>query len=120
MRSIFLKSLIGISFVCDIVRASDRDIVIRSSDGILFGLHRKNLETYAGAFPLDEAEYRPPVLNLTLEESSEVLEVVFEFLYPKRYPDLEDKDFTSLISIAGAVEKYEVFSAMHTCTSRLK
>ena len=101
----------------------DEDIVVRSSDVKFFFLHKKNMETYAGAFPLEKAELFSPeeaVQILLLEESSEVLEVVFEFLHPKRYPDLENKNFTSLISIADAVEKYEVFAAMNICTFRLK
>jgi hypothetical protein len=72
-----------------IVNAADSDIVVQSSDGILFRVHRKQLGTYAGAFPLGKVKRGSRVATVVLAESSQVLEVVFEFLYPKRYPDLE-------------------------------
>jgi len=52
-----------------------------------------------------------------------VLEIVFEYLYPKMqgyYPFLEDVEFKELMAIADAVEKYKVFSAMHLCVIRLQ
>ncbi len=44
-----------------------------------------------------------------------MLEVVFEYIYPKRYSNFRDKDFGLLIGIADAVEKYQVFAAMPLC-----
>jgi len=60
-------------------------------------------------------------VNLKLPEPASVLEIVFEYLYPKRYyPDLEDVEFVKLLAIADAVEKYQVFAALHLCVVRLK
>jgi hypothetical protein len=94
------------------------EISIKSSDGVIFRIQRKNLEAYAGSFPLLPPD--EPTATICLPESSIVLEVLFEYLFPKRYPDLEDKYFALLISIATAVEKYQVYAAMNPCCVRLR
>lgn len=92
-------------------------MTIRSSDGVTFNLHRSLLEANTGAFPgtdLDADE------EVDLEETSEVLEVLFEFVYPKRHPDLLEKESKLVLQLAEAVEKYEVFPAMLACCVRLR
>jgi len=103
--------------------ASDADVIIESADGVQFHLHRKYLEAYTGAFP------GPAVAGLgciiqqdiaRLTESEKSLQIVFQFVYPKRHPDLAGIDFDTLSGVAEAVEKYEVFAAMVICEIRLK
>jgi hypothetical protein len=94
------------------------EISIKSSDGVIFRIQRKNLEAYAGSFPSLPPD--EPTPTICLPEPSNVLEVMFEFLFPKRYPTLQDKNFTLLISIARAVEKYQVYAAINPCCVRLK
>jgi len=118
-----------------LVNADDNDIIVESSDLTLFKLHRDNLQAYAGAFPLPEnVETSTPTsggssaiekirVNLKLPERACVLEIVFEYLYPKRYypgPDLEDVEIVEFLAIADAAEKYQVFAAAPLCSVRLK
>ncbi|KAF9523291.1 hypothetical protein CPB83DRAFT_821757 [Crepidotus variabilis] len=97
---------------------ANANVVIQSSDGVQFYVHRKNLEMNTGTFPGAEFDTSGEIVHLT--EPSEVLEVIFQFVYPQRYPLLEDREFDSLCAIAEAVEKYEVFPAMHTCMYALR
>ncbi|PPQ87847.1 hypothetical protein CVT25_009499 [Psilocybe cyanescens] len=101
----------------------DADVTFQSSDGIQFKLHRKYLEAYTGAFPGDSArELRSdrPTDVTHLTESAEILEILFQFVYPRRHPSLEGLAFKDLAPLAEAVEKYEVYSAMTICQIRLK
>ncbi|KAJ4473041.1 hypothetical protein J3R30DRAFT_3406823 [Lentinula aciculospora] len=98
--------------------APDADVVIRSSDNVEFHLHKKNLEFSTGAFPPAET---PVYLNETvsLTESAATLDIMFQFVYPKRYPHLDKVKFEALMLLAEAAEKYEhpkrilEFAAMH-------
>ncbi|PPQ65714.1 hypothetical protein CVT26_000330 [Gymnopilus dilepis] len=97
--------------------AQDADITIQSSDGVLFKLNRQNLGMNTGAFPGAEIATQEEIVYLT--EPAKVLEIVFQFVYPRRHPTLGDIDFDTLLRVAEAVEKYEVFAAMNICEIRL-
>ena len=58
--------------------------------------------------------------TMNLDEASDVLEILFQFVYPRRHPTLEDTEFETLLAVAEAVEKYQVFSAMNLCAVRLE
>ncbi|CAA7269257.1 unnamed protein product [Cyclocybe aegerita] len=98
--------------------AADADVVFQSPDGVQFRVHRRNLEIVTGAFPGSEFDTCGEITHLT--EPARVLAVIFDFIYPRRYPDLKDLPFETLAEVAEAVEKYEVFSAMPTCETRLR
>ncbi len=83
-----------------------------------FHLHRKNLEVNTGAFPGVEFEMNDEIVELS--EPSSVLQIMFRFVYPRRHPDLEDEDFETVIAVAEAAGKYDVFSAINTCVARLR
>ncbi|KAF8054865.1 hypothetical protein FPV67DRAFT_1459805 [Lyophyllum atratum] len=100
------------------VRAGDADVTFVSSDNILFYIHRKNLETHAAAFPPAEFDTRGEIVPLT--EDSRTLELLFQYIYPQRHPDLESTPFETLAPLAEAAEKYEVFAAMNICKIRMK
>ncbi|KAJ3510706.1 hypothetical protein NLJ89_g4525 [Agrocybe chaxingu] len=104
------------------VNASDADITIQSSNLVIFRLHRKNLETHTGAFPggdLKMVQARPDEV-ISLSEKSNVLELLFKFVYPCRQPPLKGLPFDTILALAEAVEKYEVYSAMRLCEVRLR
>ncbi|KAF8886682.1 hypothetical protein CPB84DRAFT_1684953, partial [Gymnopilus junonius] len=84
-----------------------------SSDGMLFHIHHQNLAISTGAFPGSEFNTQGEIVELT--ESSKVLEILFQFIYPKKHPKLKDLDFATLMEVVEVVEKYQVFSAMNTC-----
>ncbi|KAF8868576.1 hypothetical protein CPB84DRAFT_1695834 [Gymnopilus junonius] len=102
-----------------LVSAQDADITIQSSDGIIFKLHRHNLATHTDAFPGTELDLDTHGDIVHLTEPGCVLEIVFEYVYPRKQPKLNNIDFEILMSVAEAVEKYNVFSAMNTCEVRL-
>ena len=84
-----------------------------------FSLHRRNLETHADAFPgPDIPVNQEEVVNLT--ESHNVLAIVFDFMYPRKQADIEKMEFETVIQVAEAVEKYQVYSAMKVCEMRLE
>jgi len=124
-----LTYLIVFPFSFTAVNAADSDIIVESSDLTLFRLHRKNLQAYAGAFPLPPAaestttNENSSVAKIRLPEPVGVLEILFEYLYPKvrqPHPDLDDLDFKEFMSISDAVGKYQVFAAKHLCLIRLR
>ncbi|KAE9405275.1 hypothetical protein BT96DRAFT_876808, partial [Gymnopus androsaceus JB14] len=99
------------------VNAPDADVVIRSADNVDFRLHKTNLACATGAFPPPETN-SDEVVHLT--ESSETLELLFQFIYPRRFPSLENLNFDSLILLAEAAEKYEVVALISTCEFSLR
>jgi hypothetical protein len=50
-----------------------------------------------------------------LTESAEVLELLLQFMYRQRQPNLRTIEFTTLAGLAEAAEKYEVFAAIDIC-----
>ena len=91
---------------------------MQSSDGRVFDLHKALLEAYTGAFPGPDVDSKDEIVYLT--ETGDVLELLFAFVYPNRHPDLEDVGFEPLAALAEAVGKYEVYSAVNTCNTRLR
>ncbi|TFK64788.1 hypothetical protein BDN72DRAFT_962974 [Pluteus cervinus] len=91
----------------------DADVTIISSDGIRFQLHKKNLALNTGGFPPLEltstTELREQV---TFSEKGQILDLLFHFVYPQHYPDLETIEMSVLSELAEAAEKYEVFGAV--------
>ncbi|KAJ6456790.1 hypothetical protein C8R47DRAFT_1165042 [Mycena vitilis] len=96
----------------------DADVTYKSSDGVLFRVHRKNLEVCSEVFsPVDMATHGQ-IVDLT--ESSVTLELLFQFMYPRRHPALDTTPFEVLEPLAEASEKYQVFPAMNICHIRLR
>ena len=90
---------------------------MRSSDGVLFNLHRKYLEATTGSFPGPEFDTHGEVIQLS--EPADVLALLFQFVTPARQPHLRGVKFALLDSLAEAANKYDVFSAMNICEARL-
>ncbi|GLB39476.1 hypothetical protein LshimejAT787_0606380 [Lyophyllum shimeji] len=98
--------------------AGDADVTFVSSDNVVFRAHRKNLDVAAAAFPPSEFDTHGEEVPLT--EDSATLELLFQYIYPQRHPDLESTPFDTLAPLAEAAEKYEVFAAMNICKIRMK
>ncbi|KAG6818516.1 hypothetical protein H0H93_004357 [Arthromyces matolae] len=98
----------------EIFNAPDADLTIESCDNVIFRVHRKYLEAAAGAFPPSEIEAREEEI-VSLTEDSETLTILFQFIYPRRNPEIDVLSFEPLYRLAEAAEKYEVFSAMDVC-----
>ncbi|KAF9529949.1 hypothetical protein CPB83DRAFT_789386 [Crepidotus variabilis] len=96
----------------------ETDVIFQSTDGILFYLQRKYLEATTGAFPGAEFDTNGEITHLT--ESAAVLAILFGFVVPKKYPEIEDLEFALLSEVAEAAEKYEAFAAMEVCRLQLR
>ena len=96
----------------------EADITFCSADGDLFHLQRKYLEANTGAFPGSEFDTRGEVTHLT--ETSGILLLLFQFVSPKRDPEVDGLDIDILVGLAEAAEKYEVFHAMSLCRLQMK
>ncbi|KAJ7885378.1 hypothetical protein B0H13DRAFT_1628305, partial [Mycena leptocephala] len=84
----------------------DADIAFRSSDQIIFRVHIKNLETHSDGFPRPRSA---EVVDLT--EPAATLDLLFQYMYPQRQPDLNEVELPLLANLAEAAEKYQVYSA---------
>ena len=51
-----------------------------------------------------------------LTETADILELLFQFCYPKRSPSLRSLNFEILSRLAEAVEKYQIYSALEICS----
>jgi hypothetical protein len=56
---------------------------------------------------------------MLVTEPSSILEIVFQFMYPRRQPNIKDLGFQTILAVADAVEKYKVFAAMNLCEEAL-
>lgn len=100
------------------VQASDSDVVVRSSDGQDFSLHKENLGLLTEGFPSAETPTAGEVVPLS--ESSTTLRLLFQFVYSQRYPSLEKLDLETTLELAEAAEKYVVHAAIYACKFRLR
>ncbi len=111
----------GFSLLPLVTRTNNTGITFRSSDGIFFFVHRSNLEAHTEFFPgpdLPDVIIDPDEVTV-LTEPSEVLAIIFDFVYPRKQPDLEKMGFGVVLQVAEAVEKYQIFSAMKVCEIQL-
>jgi hypothetical protein len=90
-------------------------VTFESCDNVLFKVHLNNLKTHSEGFaPPDETSLSlAEVVNLT--ESADVLELLFQYIYPQRPPDMKNVNFGVFAGFAEAVEKYQVYAAMDIC-----
>ncbi|KAJ6577822.1 hypothetical protein B0H19DRAFT_1337576 [Mycena capillaripes] len=96
----------------------DADVTFKSSDAVLFKVHRKNLEVCTEGFPPAGFPTQGEVVDL--QETSATLELLFQFVYPQRHPALDTTPFEILAPLAEASEKYQVFPAMNICHIRMR
>jgi hypothetical protein len=93
------------------------DIVLKSSDGELFGAHQRNLEVYTEGFPIaGSTVVSDPVC---LEEAADVLHLMLQYTHHVRQPSLDTIPFTLLAALTEAAEKYMIYSAMEICKMKM-
>ncbi|TFK64122.1 hypothetical protein BDN72DRAFT_861596 [Pluteus cervinus] len=92
------------------------DVVIQSTDKVRFRLHKKDLATFSGGFPPVEliSETNPSEI-VHLSEGAIILDLLFSFARAGRYPDIHTLEIKTLVALADAAEKYEVYSAVMAC-----
>ncbi|KAF8989146.1 hypothetical protein BDQ17DRAFT_1434632 [Cyathus striatus] len=96
----------------------DADVTFKSSDRVLFALHKENLANHAGGFPPADSTVGAETIDLA--EESEILELLFQFVYPLNdVPDLLDVPLTLLMKLSRAAEKYVVHIAIPLCKMRM-
>ncbi|KAK2464526.1 hypothetical protein APHAL10511_003505 [Amanita phalloides] len=92
------------------------DIIIKSSDGKLFGAHSENLAGYSGGFPptsfASSDAIRDPV---ELPERSLVIEYMLNYMHNHRLAMLKGLSSEDVNDIAYAAEKYFIYSLMEVC-----
>ncbi|KAJ7496459.1 hypothetical protein FB451DRAFT_1207856 [Mycena latifolia] len=81
--------------------APDTDMTVSSSDGVLF-----------------KPENGDELVHLS--ESSDVLDLLFQYMYRQPQPNLEAVDFPIVAGVAEAAEKYMVYSALPACRTKMK
>lgn len=96
------------------VCAADSDLAFLSNDNVLFKVHRINLEIFSEGFAA------PAIVSgeeevVQLVEPAAVLELLFQYFYPQRHPNLHLVEFEVLNGLAEAVEKYQVYPALEHC-----
>jgi len=102
----------------ELFSSADADLIVESSDNVRFGVHKRNLATHSEVGLLGEAigaGNEGDVETVCLTEASDTLELLFQFIYPQRQPDLQSISFERLSALSEAAEKYQVFSAMPIC-----
>jgi hypothetical protein len=96
-----------------VVRDPNADIMLQSSDNVLFRFHKKQLETHSGAFADSAASAKKDPFVLT--EPSEVVDLLLRLMSLRNPPELYHLEFQTLALLADAVEKYDVFHSKTMC-----
>ncbi|KAF9254551.1 hypothetical protein L218DRAFT_886042, partial [Marasmius fiardii PR-910] len=97
------------------------DVILRSSEGTLFGAHTKNLESFTEGFPITGTIApgdSPEIVSLT--ESDETLDLFLAFTHNHPAPDLTGLDMDSLIDLAKTADKYGNYFALSACKQPMR
>lgn len=108
-----------------IVNDPTGDLTFRSSDDVVFKVHRKNLAAHSAAFAAAGETTHPEKANeeeirLQDPETAAVLDLLFQYMYPQPQPDLQHVNFRVFVALAETVEKYEVYSALPAVRTRMR
>ncbi|KZP04195.1 hypothetical protein FIBSPDRAFT_767813, partial [Athelia psychrophila] len=101
--------------------ADDADMTFASSDNVLFKIKQSYLKANSEGFSPPEGTSASPdneIVNLT--EPAETLDLLFQFVYPQKQPDLRKLSTKRILELAEAAEKYQVFAAMETCNRQME
>ncbi|KAF8887201.1 hypothetical protein CPB85DRAFT_1258350 [Mucidula mucida] len=88
--------------------ASDADVSVRSSDGVIFKLHRNNILAHTTVIPLPEGG-DPGIADFS--EPSKVLEIAFKFFA---------LDYATLEAVGYIAHKYQLANLMASCDTCLQ
>ncbi|KAJ3906224.1 hypothetical protein F5879DRAFT_947083 [Lentinula edodes] len=97
-------------------------MTLQSSDNVIFKVHRLNLEMHSQVFADAGGSTVGTVENeiVSLSETSEVLELMLQYVYLQPQPDLQKVEWEVMKDLAEAVEKYEIYSAIGVCSQRMR
>lgn len=95
-----------------LVPDEDAGITFRSSDQVFFSIRRSALDCAEGLATGQLLVDSKDVTDLT--ESSEVLDLLFQYLYPQERPVISRKQqsYLFILELAEAIEKYRVYPAL--------
>ncbi|KAK7057852.1 hypothetical protein R3P38DRAFT_3342035 [Favolaschia claudopus] len=128
--------------------SSSADLTIRSSDGVLFHLHRSILQSASAVFADAAALAHPNIADIDdivdLTEPADILDLLFRFVYAASSsfpssasssssshshhqqeeveitaPDLSSLPFPTLSALAECAHKYIVYPALTACTPHM-
>ncbi|KAH8801935.1 hypothetical protein DL96DRAFT_1774434 [Flagelloscypha sp. PMI_526] len=98
----------------------DADLSIVSRDNILFKIHWNNLRVCSAAFPQGQEPWADGNDPAHWDEPSDVLEVLFSYIYPDRnFPHLLNFDLTRVLAIGSAAHKWMMPAAIVVCQMRV-
>ena len=108
------------------VNSPSADVAFLSSDRVIFRMHGSHLNVNSLGFArVSEHTVMEPV-PVQLEESSEVLELLFQFIEPPpesrdfRQPAVDTLMPPLFFKLAEAAEKYIVYAATTVCTTYMR
>ncbi|PFH49838.1 hypothetical protein AMATHDRAFT_48376 [Amanita thiersii Skay4041] len=102
------------SFDSESFNDPDADVIFQSLDGTKYRIHRENLHYMSGGFPpMVFAVDAKGVMHLP--EDSQILDLLFAFMYPESQPDLDGMSFDVVEALTEAAEKYQVYPALEIC-----
>jgi len=58
--------------------------------------------------------------EVQLTETAEILELLFQYCYPRRGPSLNSLPLSTVKELAESVEKYQVYAALEPCKERME
>ncbi|KAJ6550220.1 hypothetical protein B0H19DRAFT_882146, partial [Mycena capillaripes] len=93
--------------------AHNADMTMSSSDGILFKVHRKNLTAHSVVFA--DAEMPPDRRMATISEP-DVLDLLFQLMYPLPPPDVQILEFKIFAGLAEASARVQVQFGVRMCS----
>jgi len=94
---------------------SDADITFQSIDGVLFKVHKRTLSDSGPGFLTNIDSSNASEGTIHLPEESSVLELLFQYVYPRFRPCLDRVAFHDIEALGNAAEKYEVVYAIIRC-----
>ncbi|KAF9254136.1 hypothetical protein L218DRAFT_1082472 [Marasmius fiardii PR-910] len=97
------------------------DIILKSSDGGLFGAHSRNLELFADGFPLSGSTIKsdfPEIVPLT--DKGDTLLLFLKFTHNHPAPDLTGLNIDSLVDLAKISDKYCNYIALAACRQPMR
>jgi hypothetical protein len=94
------------------VCADDYDVALKSCDDVTFRVHKNVLQMHSHGFATPDNTVVQPDDVVALSETSAVLDLLLQYMYPNPQPHLAAVEFVVLAGLAEAAQKYEVWSAM--------
>lgn len=103
---------------------ADSDLILRTSDNILFRVHKARLagsDVFRDMFEIgsQELEENAEIPAITLTEDAQTLENVLPFFYGE-YPDVDSLPFDQVLGAFQTAIKYSMSLVEHIYTTRLR